>query len=76
MNDEKLDLDFANLAPNDPAGGEGRFGYGLHHAVAVEDEPVAGEAFHHPEKDAAGTTWAPDWQPIETYPDWRGRDAR
>ena len=66
MDDEKLDLDFANLAPNDPAGFEGRFGHGLHHAVAIEDEQVTGEVFHHPEEDAVRTTWELDWQPIET----------
>jgi hypothetical protein len=53
MTDVKLDSDFA----------------GLHHAPATVGVQVTGEKFHHPERDAAGTTWEPDWQPMETYRD-------
>lgn len=69
MADEKLDPDFANLAPVDRAEIEGLLGIGLHHAPSAGEEQVTGEAFHHPEQDAAGTTWEPNWEPIETYRD-------
>lgn len=68
MADEKLDADFADLPPNARAEIEGMSGIGLHHAPAIDDQ-VTGEAFHHPEHDAAGTTWEPNWEPIETYPE-------
>ena len=69
MADEKLDADFANLPPPAPAEVEGRFGIGLHHAPAAEDDQVTGEAFHHPEQDGGGTIWSPYWEPIETSRD-------
>ncbi|WP_242153632.1 hypothetical protein [Sphingomonas sp. BAUL-RG-20F-R05-02] len=69
MTNEKLDPDFADLPPTARAEIEGSLGIGLHHAPAVPDVQVTGDAFHHPEKDAAGTTWEPDWQPMETYRD-------
>ena len=72
MSDEKLDPDFAALSPQDRAGIEALSGIGLHHAPddgVAADEGVAGEAFHHPEKDEAGTVWEPNWEPIETYTD-------
>ncbi len=69
MTDERLYPDFANLPPAARAEIEGRSGIGLHHAPAAGPAEVTDEAFHHPEEDAAGTTWEPDWEPIETYPD-------
>lgn len=69
MADEKLDPDFASLPPVTRAEIEGLSGIGLHHAPTAGEEQVTGEAFHHPEHDAAGTTWEPSWEPIETYPD-------
>lgn len=69
MADEKLDPDFANLPPAVRAEIEGLSGIGLHHAPVAGDEQVTGEAFHHPEQDAVGSTWEPDWEPIETYQD-------
>lgn len=68
MTDEKLDPDFANLAPEDRASIEALSGIGLHHAPDGDDV-ATGEAFHHPEKDEAGTVWAPNWEPIDTYAD-------
>lgn len=69
MADDKLDPDFASLSPVDRAEIEGLCGIGLHHAPAGDAASVTGEAFHHPERDAAGTRWEPDWEPIETYRD-------
>jgi hypothetical protein len=69
MTDEKIDPDFADLPLAVRAEIEGRSGVGLHHAPAAVDEPVTGEAFHHPERTAVGTTWEPNWEPMETYPD-------
>ena len=68
MSDEKLDPDFADLAPVDRAAIEGLSGIGLHHAPG-SDDAVSGEAFHHPETDVAGTAWEPNWEPIDTYTD-------
>ena len=67
MSDEKLDPDFAGLPPQDRADIEGLAGIGLHHAPPVD--AVTGDAFHHPERDEAGTVWAPNWEPIDTYAD-------
>lgn len=69
MTDEKLASDFAALSPSDRAAVVGSPGDGLHNAPAATDEQVTGAAFHHPEQDAAGTTWEPNWQPIESYRD-------
>jgi hypothetical protein len=69
MTDMKLDPDFADLPPRDRAEIEGSLGAGLHNAPAAVGEQVTGDAFHHPETDAAGTTWEPEWQPMGTYPD-------
>ena len=69
MPDGNLDTDFADLPPDLRAEIEGMSGAGLHHAPAGGGDQVAGETFHHPEKDAAGTTWEPNWEPIETYQD-------
>ena len=69
MPEEKLDPDFADLSPVDRAEIEGMVGIGLHFAPPESASDVTGEAFHHPEADAAGTTWEPNWEPIETYPD-------
>ena len=68
MSDEKLDPDFADLPPADRASIEGLAGIGLHHAPSGDDA-ITGDAFHHPEQDEAGTVWAPNWEPIDTYPD-------
>ena len=67
MADDKLDSDFADLPPAVRAEIEGLAGVGLHHAPAAPGEQSADEAFHHPERDAAGTTWEPNWEPIDTY---------
>lgn len=69
MADEKLDPDFANLPSRDRAEIVGLSGVDPHHAPAASDGQVTGEAFRHPEQDRAGTTWQPDWEPIETYRD-------
>ena len=69
MTDRKLDPDFADLPPSARAEIEGALGVGLHHAPEDSNPKLTGEAFHHPETDAVGTTWEPDWQPIETYRD-------
>lgn len=69
MTDEKLDADFADLPPAARATIEGLSGVGLHHAPAADAEGATGEAFHHPETDAAGTEWEPNWEPVETYVD-------
>ena len=70
MTDEKLDPDFAALAPQDRAAIEGLSGIGLHHAPDADAAPEPVDAaFHHPEQDVAGTTWEPDWEPIDTYVD-------
>lgn len=72
MTDEKpLDDDFAGLPNHVLVAIEGAQGVGLHHAPAVDTsaDDVTGEAFHHPEQDVAGTTWEPDWEPIDTYAD-------
>lgn len=69
MADEKLDPDFANLPLADRAAIDGLAGIGLHHAPAAGEAQAPDEEFHHPERDVAGTTWEPDWEPIDTYPD-------
>ena len=66
-----IDPDFADL-PNDVrAAIEGAQGIGLHHAPAAASsaDGLAGERFHHPERDVAGTAWEPDWEPIDSYLD-------
>jgi hypothetical protein len=69
MATEKLDPDFADLPPAERAAIEGLSGIGLHHAPPAADPDVTGAAFHHPERDAAGTPWEPNWEPIDTYQD-------
>lgn len=69
MADDKLDPDFADLPPAARAEIEGLSGIGLHHAPSASDDHPTGETFHHPEQDAAGTAWEPNWEPIETYRD-------
>ena len=66
MADDTLDPNSANLPPQDRAAIEG---LGLYHAPTSQDERVAGEAFHHPERDAVGTQWEPNWEPIDSYRD-------
>ena len=77
--DGPTDQDFVNLPPDVQAGIEALSGVGLHHApdqdrsadalaAEAEDEAAAGE-FRHPEHDAAGTEWEPDWEPLDTYQD-------
>lgn len=65
-----IDQDFAGLPEAVRVEIEGAQGVGLHHAPAQAEDPdpaVAGAAFHHPETDTAGTTWEPNWEPIDTY---------
>lgn len=75
--DDRIDQDFAALPDALRAEIEGAQGVGLHHAPASgpdtstggnPSEPGADAAFAHPEHDGAGTEWAPDWEPLETYP--------
>ena len=69
MADDKLDPDSADLPQAVRAEIEGLSGTGLHHAPSTPDDRPSDETFHHPEQDAAGTTWGPNWEPIETYRD-------
>lgn len=69
MADDKLDADFADLPLAVRAEIEGLSGVGLHHAPGAVDDRPSDRTFDRPEQDAAGTTWEPDWQPIETYRD-------
>jgi hypothetical protein len=69
MADETLASDFSGLPLPGGTGIEGSPATGLHDASADGSGPITGAAFHHPEKDAVGTTWEPDWQPMETYRD-------
>ncbi|BCA61331.1 hypothetical protein HMP09_0565 [Sphingomonas sp. HMP9] len=68
MTGDTLGTDFGNRLPADRAVSEDFSSVDLHAAEAGNAQ-VTGEAFHHPERDAAGTVWEPNWEPIETYPD-------
>lgn len=69
MADETLASDFSGLPLPGGPGIEASPAAGVHDASADGSGPITGAAFHHPEKDAVGTTWEPDWQPMETYRD-------
>lgn len=66
-----IDPDFADLPDDVRAAIEGAQGVGLHHAPTAETPTIAAtdEQFHHPERDAVGTAWEPDWEPVDTYTD-------
>lgn len=75
--DGAIDEDFAGLPSPVQAAIEGAAGIGLHHAPDRDrsDEAIAAEAadegegrFEHHEVDRAGIEWAPNWEPMETYP--------
>lgn len=68
---DPIDQDFAALPEALRAEIEGAQGVGLHHAPlqGAPDSDATGAAFHHPEKDGAGTVWEPNWEPIDTYTD-------
>lgn len=66
MADETLDPTSASLPVQERAD---IGGLGSHLAPPSQDGQVAGEAFQHLERDAAGTRWEPNWELIETYRD-------